>query len=92
MNDSVPRIMFQMTLKNVIHCYVIAQKGKANYQDMSSFWKKSWGLPQRRYLRLYDADLDTRRYKVKDVRNFSKKQKVKKIRDLAAWKNIVEHF
>jgi hypothetical protein len=43
-------------------------------------------------LRLYDADLDTKRYKVKDVRIFSKKQKSKKIRDLAAWKKYCRKF
>ena len=43
-------------------------------------------------MRLYDADLDTKRYKVKDVRIFSKKQKNRKIRDLAAWKKYCQRF
>jgi len=43
-------------------------------------------------LRLYDADLDTRRYKVKDVRIFSKKQKEKRIRNLSDWKKYCRAF
>ena len=41
---------------------------------------------------MYDADLDTRRYKVSDVRNFSKKHKAKKICDLAGWKKYCRAF
>ena len=43
-------------------------------------------------MRLYDADLDTRRYKVKDVVLFSKKQKTKKICNLAEWKKYCRAF
>jgi len=43
-------------------------------------------------LRLYDAELDTKRYKVKNVRNFSRKQKARKIKDLAAWKKYCWKF
>src|SRR6202044_2434343 len=57
-----------------------------------SFRAKSWGRLREDILRLYDADLDTRRYKVKDVRNFSKKQKTRKIRDLAGWKKYCRAF
>jgi hypothetical protein len=69
-----------------------SKREKQTIKNMSSFWKKSWGCLREDILRLYDADLDTRRYKVKDVRNFSKKQKVKKIRDLAAWKKYCRAF
>lgn len=43
-------------------------------------------------LNLYDADLDTKRYRVKDLRSFMTKQKEKKIRDLAAWKKYCRSF
>ena len=61
-------------------------------KNISGFVDRSWGRLRENILRLYDADLDTRRYKVKDVRNFSKKQKEKKIKDLAGWKKYCRTF
>jgi hypothetical protein len=56
-----------------------SKRKKQTIMNIPSFIFKSWGHFREDILQLYDADLDTRRYKVKDVRNFSKKQKSKKI-------------
>src|ERR1700729_4383096 len=69
-----------------------SKREKQTIKNISSFRSKSWGRLREDILRLYDADLDTRRYKVKDVRNFSKKQKTRKIRDLAGWKKYCRAF
>src|ERR1700733_2834092 len=69
-----------------------SKREKQTIKNISSFRAKSWGRLREDILRLYDADLDTRRYKVKDVRNFSRKQKTKKIRDLAGWKKYCRAF
>jgi hypothetical protein len=69
-----------------------SKREKQTIMNIPSYTSRSWGRLREDILRLYDADLDTRRYKVKDVRNFSKKQKSKKIRDLAAWKKYCRSF
>ena len=69
-----------------------SKREKQTIKNIPSFTAKSWGRLREDILKLYDADLDTRRYKVKDVRNFSKKQKAKKIRDLAGWKKYCRAF
>jgi len=65
---------------------------KQTIKNIPSFVSKSWGRLCEDILKLYDADLDATRYKVKDVRNFSKKQKGKKICDLAGWKKYCRAF
>jgi hypothetical protein len=69
-----------------------SKREKQTIKNIPSYTAKSWGRLREDILRLYDADLDTRRYKVSDVRNFSKKQKAKKIRDLAGWKKYCRAF
>jgi hypothetical protein len=69
-----------------------SRRERQTIQNIRSFKAKSWGRLREDILGLYDADLDTKRYKVKDVRNFSKKQKERKIRDLAGWKKYCEYF
>ena len=69
-----------------------SKREKQTIKNIPSFTAKSWGRLREDILRLYDADLDTRRYRVKDVRNFSKKQKGKRIRDLAGWKKYCRAF
>jgi hypothetical protein len=65
---------------------------KQTIKNMPSFNTQIWSKLQEDILRLYDADLDTKRYKVKDVRLFLKHQKNRKIRDLAAWKKYCRKF
>lgn len=72
-------------------CYC-SKREKQTIQNIPNFTAKSWGRLREDILRLYDADLDTKRYKVRDVRNFSKKQKAKRIRDLAGWKKYCRAF
>jgi hypothetical protein len=69
-----------------------SKREKQTIKNIPSFVSKSWGRLREDILKLYDADLDTTRYKVKDVRNFTKKQKGKKIRDLASWKKYCRAF
>ena len=69
-----------------------SKREKQTIKNISGYAEKSWGRLRENILRLYDADLDTRRYKVKDVRNFANKQKEKKIRDLAGWKKYCRAF
>src|SRR6202790_4034349 len=69
-----------------------SKREKQTIKNIPSFVSKSWGRLREDILKLYDADLDATRYKVKDVRNFSKKQKGKKIRDLAGWKKYCRAF
>ena len=69
-----------------------SKREKQTIKNIPSFTSRSWGRLREDILRLYDADLDTRRYKVKDVRNFSKKQKGKSIHDLAGWKKYCRAF
>src|SRR6267154_619378 len=69
-----------------------SKREKQTIKNIPSFISGSWGRLREDILRLYDADLDTRRYKVKDVRNFSKAQKMKKIKDLGGWKKYCHAF
>jgi len=69
-----------------------SKREKQTIKNIPSFISGSWGRLREDILRLYDADLDTRRYKVKDVRNFSKAQKTKKIKDLGGWKKYCRAF
>jgi len=72
-------------------CYC-SKREKQTVKNIPSFTAKSWGHLREDILRLYDTDLDMRRYRVKDVRNFSKKQKSKQIKDLAGWKKYCQAF
>jgi hypothetical protein len=69
-----------------------SKREKQTIKNIPSYNARVWSRLRDDILRLYDADLDTKRYKVKDVRIFSKKQKSKKIRDLAAWKKYCRKF
>ena len=69
-----------------------SKREKQTIKNIPSFGMRSWGRLREDILRLYDADLDTRRYKVKDVRIFSKKQKEKRIRNLSDWKKYCRAF
>jgi hypothetical protein len=69
-----------------------SRREKQTIKNISGFAGKSWDSLRENILRLYDADLDTRRYKLRDVRNFSKRQKERKIKDLAGWKKYCRAF
>src|SRR3984885_2792241 len=69
-----------------------SEREKQTINSIPSFVSRSWGQVREDILRLYNADLDTRRYKVKDVVLFSKKQKMKKICNLAEWKKYCRAF
>jgi hypothetical protein len=60
--------------------------------NIPSFGTKKWERLRFDILKLYDADLDTKKYKVRDVRSFSRKHKQKKIRNLADWKKYCRAF
>src|SRR6202790_2965541 len=69
-----------------------SKREKQTIKNIPSYNSLTWSKLRYDILRLYDADLDTKRYRVKDVRNFSRKQKTNKIRDLAAWKKYCRKF
>jgi len=69
-----------------------SKREKQTIQNIHSYITKNWGRLKSDILKLYDADLDTKRYKVRDVRAFSKKQKEKKIRNLGDWKKYCRAF
>src|SRR5882672_7255324 len=69
-----------------------SKREKQTIKNIPSFSTQIWSKLRSDMLKLYDADLDTKRYKVKDVRSFSKKQKARKIKDLAAWKRYCRKF
>jgi len=69
-----------------------SKREKQTIKNIPSYNTQIWSKLRSDMLKLYDADLDTKRYKVKDVRSFSKKQKARKIKDLAAWKRYCRKF
>src|SRR6202042_2858135 len=69
-----------------------SKREKQTIKNIPSYNTPIWSKLRSDMLKLYDADLDTKRYKVKDVRSFSKKQKGRKIKDLAAWKRYCRKF
>jgi len=69
-----------------------SKRERQTIQNIPSFGTQVWSRLRADILRLYDADLDTKRYKVRDVRVFSQKQKIRKIKDLAAWKKYCRKF
>ena len=69
-----------------------SKREKQTIKNIPSYNTLIWSKLRSDMLKLYDADLDTKRYKVKDIRSFSKKQKARRIRDLAAWKKYCQKF
>ena len=69
-----------------------SKREKETIQNIPSFIARDWNGLRSAILKLYDADLATKRYKVRDVRTFTQKQRVKKVRDLAAWKKYYRGF
>src|ERR1700729_3643862 len=69
-----------------------SKREKQTIKNIPSFTTPNWSKLRSDMLKLYDADLDTKRYKVKDIRNFSRTQKAKRIRDLATWKKYCRKF
>ena len=69
-----------------------SKRERETIKNIPSYVTPNWNRLKADILKLYDADLDTKRYTIKDVRGFSKKQKVKEIRDLAAWRKYCRAF
>ena len=69
-----------------------SRRERQTIKNILSYSTKKWEKLKYDILKLYDADLDTKKYKVRDVRNFSKKQKQKKVRNLAEWKKYCRAF
>jgi len=69
-----------------------SKREKETIQNIPSFIARDWNRLRSAILKLYDADLATKHYKVRDVRTFTQKQRVKKVRDLAAWKKYCRGF
>lgn len=69
-----------------------SKREKQTIMNIPSYITRDWNRLRSDVLKLYDADLDTKRYKVKDVRDFSKKHKGKHVRDLAEWRKYCRAF
>ena len=69
-----------------------SKREKQTIKNIPSFNTSNWSKLHSDMLKLYHADLDTKRYKVKDIRSFSRRQKAKKIKDLATWKKYCRKF
>jgi len=69
-----------------------SKREKQTIKNIPSFNTSNWSKLRSDMLKLYDADLDTKRYKVKDIRSFSRNQKAKSIKDLATWKKYCRKF
>src|SRR6266436_3453762 len=69
-----------------------SKREKQTIKNIPSFNASNWSKLCSDMLKLYDADLDTKRYKVKDIRSFSRDQKAKRIKDLATWKKYCRKF
>jgi hypothetical protein len=69
-----------------------SRREKQTIKNIPSYGTKKWDRLRFDILKLYDADLDTKKYKVRDVRAFSKKHKQKKIRNLGDWKKYCRAF
>lgn len=69
-----------------------SRKERQTIMNIEGYLGRNWGQLVKQILNLYDADLDTKRYHVKDVRNFIQKYKDRKIKDLASWKKYCRCF
>lgn len=69
-----------------------SKRERQTIMNIPSFIAHDWNRLRADVLKLYDADLATKRYKVRDVRNFSRKQKGKHVRDLAEWRKYCRAF
>lgn len=69
-----------------------SKREKHTIMNIPSYVSQNWTQLRTDILKLYDADLDNKRYKVKDIRNFSKKHKKKHIHDLAGWRKYCRAF
>jgi hypothetical protein len=69
-----------------------SSRERQTIKNIPSYSAKKWEKLRYDILKLYDADLDTKRYKVRDIRSFSKKHKQKKIRNLGDWKKYCRAF
>lgn len=69
-----------------------SKRERQTIKNVPSYIARDWARLSADILRLYDADLDSKRYKVKDIRDFSKKHKKRHIRDLAEWRKYCRAF
>src|SRR6267154_4299365 len=69
-----------------------SKRERQTIKNIPSYVAARWSKLRADILRLYDADLDTKRYKVRDIRHFARQQKTKHIKDLAAWKKYCRKF
>ena len=59
---------------------------------LPSYTQRDWKSLKEDLLQLYDAERDTKRYRVRDLIKFVKQSKNKSIRDLIKWKKYVRNF
>ena len=69
-----------------------SKKERETIKNIGSYISKDWAQLKKDILRLYDADLDTKRYTIKDVREFSKREKKKHVENLAKWRKYCRAF
>jgi hypothetical protein len=69
-----------------------SRREKDTISNMPSYVAQHWPQLRADILRLYDADGDTRQYRVSDVRNFVRRHKTRSIYTLAAWRRYCRAF
>ena len=61
-------------------------------QALPSYTEKKWGKLRDDLLKYYDADLDNKKYKIKDLVKLVKTCKEKKLKNLSAWREYGRKF
>lgn len=83
-------------LRNTDRCELITRycstKVTEFIQALSSYNDKDWDALREDLLKYYDADLDSKKYRVPDLAKFAKQSKDKKIRNLSAWREYGRKF
>ena len=69
-----------------------SRREQQTIRALAPFQSHKWSKLRAAIMQLYDADLDTRRFRVKDLKSLMKKQKAKRIRNLAQWKKYCRAF
>lgn len=69
-----------------------SSREKTTIKNMGSYIERRWEALRRDILALYDADLDTKRYCVRDLRAYVKRQRKRKVKNLGRWKGYIRKF
>lgn len=69
-----------------------SRRERQTIRALPPYHARSWPELRQAIMTLYDADLDTRRFRVRDLKTLMKRYQAKKIRNLAQWKKYCRAF